>query len=43
LVANRAGHLLHLEALDPDAFLEAMIFSFKGDEAPLRDILSGLL
>jgi cell filamentation protein len=43
LLANRAGHPLHLEALDPEAFLGAMICSFRGDEASLRDILSSLL
>ena len=43
LLGNRAGHALHLEALDPEAFLEAMILSFRGKEDNLRDILLALL
>lgn len=42
LLANRAGHPLDFERLDPEAFLAAMIASFKGDEAPLAGKLRRL-
>ncbi|MDP2261145.1 MAG: Fic family protein [Caulobacter sp.] len=38
-LAARAGHTLNLSQLDEEAFLEAMIRSFHGDERPLRDHL----
>ena len=35
LLADQAGHNLNLERLEPMAFLNAMVASFKGDERPL--------
>lgn len=43
LLALRAGHSLDLTSLDPTAFLKAMIASFFGDEAPLRQSLHDLI
>lgn len=43
LLADQAGHAIDLETLDPDAFLDAMIASFKGDEKPLIEVIAGLL
>lgn len=43
LLADQAGFSVDLEALDPDAFLQAMITSFDGDEAPLAAIIQGLV
>lgn len=37
LVASRAGHPLDLRRFAPDAFREAMIDSFDGNEEPLRE------
>lgn len=42
LLAARAGHPLHLERLEPAAFLNAMIASFQGDLGPLRTQLEVL-
>jgi cell filamentation protein len=40
LLTKRAGHPIDLEKVQPDAFLAAMIASFKGDDTPLeRQIL----
>lgn len=36
-IAHQAGHPLDLEKLDPAGFLNAMIVSFTGDEAPLAE------
>jgi len=36
LLAAQAGHPLDLSRLEPASFLQAMIASFFGDEAPLR-------
>lgn len=38
-LATRAGHPLNLAGLNEARYLEAMILSFHGDEAPLRDEL----
>ena len=35
LMADHAGHPLDIQRLDPEAFLEAMIESFHGDETSL--------
>ncbi len=43
LLAQTAGHPLDLDELDPVAMLDAMIKSFKGDEAPLAALLSRLI
>src|SRR6266436_6692753 len=43
LLADQAGHSIDLEELDPEAFLAAMITSFKGDEAPLAAVIQDLV
>src|SRR5882724_1249873 len=43
LLADQAGHSIDLEELDPEAFLDAMITSFKGDEAPLAAVIQDLV
>jgi cell filamentation protein len=43
LLAAHAGHPLDLGQLDADAFLEAMIASFFGDEEPLRRSIRRLI
>ncbi|TPQ51562.1 adenosine monophosphate-protein transferase [Prosthecomicrobium hirschii] len=43
LVAQRAGHRLAMEALQPEAFLAAMIDSFGGDATQLREHLADLI
>ena len=43
LLATRADHPFDLARLEPEAFLQAMIASFFGDEAPLRDHIRGLV
>jgi cell filamentation protein len=35
LLANRAAHALDLDRLKPEAFLDAMVASFHGDERKL--------
>jgi cell filamentation protein, protein adenylyltransferase len=36
LLAKRAGHPIDLDRVQPEAFLDAMIASFKGDDTPLE-------
>ena len=43
LLADRAGHPLDLDKLDPAATLNAMIRSFKGNERPLALIIRRLI
>ncbi len=43
LLAERAGHPLDLDRLDPAAMLHAMIRSFNADEAPLAGVIETLL
>jgi len=43
LLADRAGHPLNLDRLDPDATLDAMIKSFRGDEQPLVTVVAQLI
>lgn len=43
LLAAKAGHPLKLSRLDPERFLQAMIASFFGDDAPLRRQLRTLI
>ena len=43
LLADQAGYSIDLEELNPQALLEAMIASFRGDEAPLAMVIEGLL
>jgi cell filamentation protein len=38
-LAERAGHLITLEELDPKAMLEATVASFGGNEQPLGDLI----
>jgi len=42
-LADRAGHTLDLEKLDPNAMLHAMIASFDGDESELTVVINGLI
>jgi cell filamentation protein len=42
ILAARAGHILNLDRLVPDAFLNAMIVSFDGDEGPLANQILAL-
>jgi len=43
LLADRAGHPLDLEKLDPSAMLHAMIAGFDGDESDLTAVINGLI
>jgi cell filamentation protein len=43
MLAERAGHPLDLERLDPGAMLDAMIASFDGDETELAQIIASLV
>jgi cell filamentation protein len=43
LLADQAGYAIDLEDFDPDAFLQAMITSFKGDDAPLAAVIQELV
>jgi cell filamentation protein len=43
VLADAAGHPLHLEQLEPEMFLRAMIRSFQGDEGLLAEQLARLL
>ncbi len=43
MLAEQAGHSIDLQELDPKTFLEAMIASFKGDEAPLAAAIESLI
>jgi cell filamentation protein len=43
LLADHAGHPIDLEDLEPDTFLDAMIASFDGEEAPLSEVIQGLV
>jgi cell filamentation protein len=43
LLADRAGHPLDLDKLDPDATLGAMIASFNANEAPLSALIEDLV
>jgi cell filamentation protein len=43
LLADEAGHPLDFVNFDPDAFLNAMITSFGGDEASLAKLIEGLV
>ena len=42
LVAQRAGHRMHFDRLNPETFLRAMIRSFDGDLVALREELAAL-
>jgi cell filamentation protein len=43
LLADRAGHPLHLEKLDPEEMLAAMIASFDDDEQKLAAVIQELI
>lgn len=43
LLGETAGHIFQMEKLEPGAMLGAMIASFNGDEAPLSEIILGLV
>lgn len=43
LLAERAGHPLDFERMNPATMLAAMVRSFAGDEAPLAGVLRALL
>ena len=43
LLADRAGHPLSIEKLDPEVMLDAMIASFDGDESQLTKVIAGLI
>ena len=43
LLADRAGHPVRNTILRPEVILDAMITSFKGDEAPLVSVISTLI
>ena len=43
LLADRAGHPLHIERLDPEVMLDAMIASFDGDESQLSKAIARLI
>ncbi len=43
LLADRAGHSVRNTILRPEVILDAMITSFKGDEAPLVGVISSLI
>lgn len=43
LIAYRAGHPLDLAKLDPEAFLAAMVRSFKDDLKPLAQQIGMLI
>jgi cell filamentation protein len=43
LLADRAGHPLHMEKLDEKAVFEAIVESFRGEEAALQSVIAGLV
>lgn len=43
LLADRAGHPLDMEKMNPDAVMAAMIESFAGNEADLEKVITALL
>jgi cell filamentation protein len=43
LIAERAGHALTLNNLDPEAMLAAMVTSFGGEETKLEKLIEALL
>ncbi|WP_342635036.1 Fic/DOC family protein [Rhodoplanes roseus] len=42
LLSDRAGHMLDLDRMQPAEMLDAMVRSFEGDEAPLRNLVFDL-
>jgi cell filamentation protein len=43
ILADRAGHPLDMERLDPTALLRAMVASFAGEERPLAQVIRALM
>lgn len=43
VLAERAGHSLHFERMDPDAFLHAMVLSFSGQLDELERQIAGMI
>ena len=43
LLSTRAGRPLQIERMDSAAMLDAMVWSFAGDERPLEKLIAGLL
>ena len=43
MLADNAGHPLHLERLNPDVMLDAMISSFEGNENDLVGVIRNLI
>ena len=43
ILADRAGHPLDFERLDPPKMMRAMIASFGGDETPLANLILELM
>lgn len=43
LLADRVGHPIHLDRMDPQAIMQAVIASFNGAEKPLADLILSLI
>jgi cell filamentation protein len=43
LLADQAGHPLHLDRIDPERMLAAMVHSFVASDTELRDVIAGLV
>jgi cell filamentation protein len=43
LLAARAGHPLHLERMDSEGIMRAVVASFNGEEEPLEDLIFDLV
>jgi cell filamentation protein len=43
LLAEKAGHPIDLERLNPRSILNATIASFQGDESPLAEVIRGII
>lgn len=43
LLADQAGHPLHLDRIDPERMLAAMVHSFVAHDTELRDVIAGLV
>lgn len=43
ILADRAGHPLEFERLDPPRMMDAMIASFRGEERPLAELILDLM
>jgi cell filamentation protein len=43
LLAEKAGHPINLEKMDPEGIMQAVIASFSGEEKPLADLILSLV